>query len=152
MELTYQSPMMPAAYSVISAEEMTYIDGGAFTLPTVADVANFGINVTVNFLNMMGQAAFSTAVAGMVLMHNDGLSLSQSVQYYWDGQTTAGRVATVFVGGLAGIYVYRKTMQIYNTVKSIYTDVKNIYEETKANQAAAQQNSGLTNPIVAAAA
>ena len=30
MELTYQSPMMPAAYAVISADEMTYIDGGPF--------------------------------------------------------------------------------------------------------------------------
>ena len=32
MELTYQSPMMPAAYAVISADEMTYIDGGALQI------------------------------------------------------------------------------------------------------------------------
>ena len=32
LELTYQSPMMPAAYAVISADEMTYIDGGAILI------------------------------------------------------------------------------------------------------------------------
>ena len=32
MELTYQSPLMPASYTAISADEMTYIDGGALQI------------------------------------------------------------------------------------------------------------------------
>ena len=32
MELTYQSPLMPASYTAISADEMTYIDGGAIQI------------------------------------------------------------------------------------------------------------------------
>ena len=32
MELTYQSPLMPASYTALSADEMTYIDGGAIQI------------------------------------------------------------------------------------------------------------------------
>ena len=46
----------------------------------------------------MGKAALGTAVGGLVLMHQDGLTLSQSVSYYWDGQNKAGKAATVAVG------------------------------------------------------
>ena len=152
MELTYQSPMMPAAYSVISAEEMTYIDGGAFTLPTLDDALVFGVSVTFNLVRMIGEIAFSNTIDGLKNMHNDGLSLTQSVKHYWNNQTNYGRVATVVVGTFAGYYVYTKAMQIFNTVKNMYTDFKNAYEVTKAQQAAKQQNEGLTDPIVAAAA
>lgn len=154
MELTYQSPLMPAAYTAISADEMTYIDGGISLHIDPVDVALFGINFTVNFGRMMGSAALSAAIGGLIVMHKDGLSPTQSVSYFWDGQNTRGKVATVVVGGLAGWYAYTKVMQIYNTVKSIYTEFKNAYEMSKAQQAqnAAQQEIGITDPIVAAAA
>ena len=32
MELTYQSPLMPASYTALSADEMAYIDGGAIQI------------------------------------------------------------------------------------------------------------------------
>lgn len=153
MELTYQHPMMPASYSAISCEEMTYIGGGFDVNAALVDAANFGINFFVNFTNMLGRTAFAGAVAGLVVMHNDGMSLSQSISYYWDGQTTAGKVGTVIVGGLAGLYVYQQTMRIYATLKSLYTDLKNAYELSKAQQnASATQEVGLADPIVAAAA
>ena len=86
-------------------------------------------------------------------MHEDGLTLSQSVSYYWDGQNKAGKAATVAVGALAGWYGAMQAIQIYNTVKSIFIELKNAYAQTKANIAASQQqNVGITDPIVAAAA
>ena len=136
MELTYQSPMMPAAYAVISADEMTYIDGGALQIGS--NLLTAAVNFTVNFAQLMGKAALTAAVGGLLLMHEDGLTLSQSVSYYWDGQSKAGKVGTVVVGGLAGWYGVLKGIQIYNTAKSLYIELKNAYEQTKANRAAAQ--------------
>ena len=133
MELTYQSPMMPAAYAVISADEMTYIDGGALQIGSYLiefhpeNLLAAAVNFTVNFAQLMGKAALTAAVGGLLLMHEDGLTLSQS-----------GKVGTVVVGGLAGWYGVLKGIQIYNTAKSLYIELKNAYEQTKANRAAAQ--------------
>ena len=75
------------------------------------------------------------------------------VSYYWDGQNKAGKAATVAVGALAGWYGAMQAIQIYNTVKSIFIELKNAYAQTKANIAASQQqDAGITDPIVAAAA
>ena len=144
MELTYQSPLMPASYTALSADEMTYIDGGAIQIGSYLiefhpeALLQSVVNFTINFAQLMGKAALGTAVGGLVLMHKDGLTLSQSVSYYWDGQSKAGKVGTVVVGGLAGWYGVLKGIQIYNTAKSLYIELKNAYEQTKANRAAAQ--------------
>ena len=46
-----------------------------------------------------------------------------------------------------------QAIQIYNTVQSIFIELKNAYAQTKANIAASQQqDAGITDPIVAAAA
>ena len=146
MELTYQSPLMPASYTALSADEMTYIDGGAI------QIGSYLIEFHPE-AQLMGKAALGTAVGGLILMHKDGLTLSQSVSYYWDGQNKAGKAATVAVGALAGWYGAMQAIQIYNTVKSIFIELKNAYAQTKANIAASQQqDAGITDPIVAAAA
>ena len=155
MELTYQSPLMPASYAAISEDEMTYIDGGAIQIGSYLIefhpeyLAAMAINFTVNFAQLMGKAALTTAIGGLVLMHQDGLTLSQSVSYYWDGQNKAGKAATIVVGGLAGWYGIMKGLQMYNTAKSLYIELKNAYAQTKANREAAQ--AGLADPIAAAA-
>ena len=152
MELTYQSPLMPASYTALSADEMTYIDGGAIQIGSYLiefhpeALLQSVVNFTINFSQLMGKAA-------LILMHKDGLTLSQSVSYYWDGQNKAGKAATVAVGALAGWYGAMQAIQIYNTVKSIFIELKNAYAQTKANIAASQQqDAGITDPIVAAAA
>ena len=122
MELTYQSPLMPASYTALSADEMTYIDGGAIQIGSYLiefhpeALLQSVVNFTINFAQLMGKAALGTAVGGLVLMHQDGLTLSQSVSYYWDGQNKAGKAATVAVGALAGWYGAMQAIQIYNTV------------------------------------
>ena len=153
MELTYQSPLMPASYTALSADEMTYIDGGAIQIGSYLiefhpeALLQSVVNFTVNFGQLMGKAALGTAVGGLILMHKDGLTLSQSVSYYWDGQNKAGKAATVAVGALAGWYGAMQAIQ------SIFIELKNAYAQTKANIAASQQqDAGITDPIVAAAA
>lgn len=138
MELTYQSQMlMPASYTVLSEEEMTYIEGGAITVSdATAAVLNFAINFAVNTIKTLGQGAFNAAWNGMKEMHDDGLSITGSVKHYWGRQTPSGKAGTVVVGSFAAFYVYAQTMQIINTAVAIYQDIKAIYEQTKADKAA----------------
>ena len=110
MELTYQSAMvLPAAYAVLSEDEMTYIEGGVSEMQ--AAVLNFGINLVVNSVRMLGRGALNSAMTGLKEMHDDGMGLTTSVQYFWDGQ---------------------------NTVVSIYKQMKEIYQQSKADKAAEQ--------------
>ena len=76
MEFTYQSTMqLPASYAVLSEDEMVYTVGGAFELNINAqDVLNFTVNVGVNLVRMLGQAAISNTIAGIIDMRNDGLT------------------------------------------------------------------------------
>ena len=68
MELTYQSPLMPASYTALSADEMTYIDGGAIQIGSYLiefhpeALLQSVVNFTVNFAQLMGKAALGTAV------------------------------------------------------------------------------------------
>ena len=76
MEFTYQSTMqLPASYAVLSEDEMVYTVGGAFELNINAqDVLNFTVNVGVNLVRMLGQAAISNTIAGIIDMRNDCLT------------------------------------------------------------------------------
>lgn len=136
MELTYQSAMvMPASYAILTEEEMTYTEGGALTEMQAA-VINFGINVAVNWVKMLGQGALNSATTGLKEMHDDGMGLTTSIQYFWDGQNTRGKVSAVVMGGFAGFYAYVWARQTINTVVSIYQQVKEIYQQSKADKAA----------------
>lgn len=136
MELTYQSAMvMPASYAILTEEEMTYTEGGALTEMQAA-VINFGINVAVNWVKMLGQGALNSATTGLKEMHDDGMGLATSIQYFWDGQNTRGKVSAVVMGGFAGFYAYVWARQTINTVVSIYQQVKEIYQQSKADKAA----------------
>ena len=72
MELTYQSPLMPASYTALSADEMTYIDGGAIQIGSYLiefhpeALLQSVVNFTVNFGQLMGKAALGTAVGGLI--------------------------------------------------------------------------------------
>ena len=83
MDHTYQRPLqLPACCSVLSAEEMTYTEGGALSINiTPEQVMAFGINATVNLLGMMGRYAFQAAVSGMQNALNDGLGVGDEVFY-----------------------------------------------------------------------
>ena len=85
MDHTYQRPLqLPAGYSVLSAEEMTYTEGGALSINiTPEQVMTFGMNVVVNLVGVMGRYAFQSAVSGMQNALNDGLSVGDAVGHYW---------------------------------------------------------------------
>ena len=61
MELTYQSPLMPASYTALSADEMTYIDGGAIQIGSYLiefhpeALLQSVVNFTINFGQLLGK-------------------------------------------------------------------------------------------------
>lgn len=113
----------PAAYAPISEDEMIYIEGGA----DVISPQQFTYNLVTNLIRLMGQAAFTGAVTGLINMRNDGLTVGGSIKHYWNRQTTVGKAATVLFTGFAGYAVYIYAVQLINTALGIYTDVKDNY-------------------------
>ena len=138
MEFTYQSTMqLPASYAVLSEDEMVYTVGGAFEL-------NFTVNVGVNLVRMLGQAAISNTIAGIIDMRNDGLTTMGAIEHYWGRQTPVGKTMTVVVAGFAGVYVYYWARSAIESFLSIYNDMRNIYNESEAkNQAQAAGTAAL---------
>lgn len=148
MEFTDLKPMqLPASYAVLSEDEMVYIEGGAFELNiTKEQVINFSTNVVVNSIRLLGQAAVGAAIAGMISMHNDGLTVEGSLRHYWDGQSNLGKAMTFVAAGFAGVYAYLSVARFFNTVLSIYQDARNSYNETTTNAA----TSAAATPALAA--
>ena len=136
MDHTYQRPLqLPAGYSVLSAEEMTYTEGGAFSINiTPQQVMAFGINVTVNLLGLMGRYAFQGAVSGMQNALNDGLSVGDAIGHYWGKLNTWSKVATIGMAGLGGYYAYCQARSIYLSIKNLVDAFKNTYNEIQAKK------------------
>lgn len=138
MDHTYQRPLqLPAGYAVLSAEEMTYTEGGALSINiTPEQVMAFGINVTVNLLGVMGRYAFQAAVSGMQNALNDGLGVGDAIGHFWGKLNTWSKVATI---GLGGYYAYCQARSIYLTLKGFVTELKDAVDQYKADKQAAQE-------------
>lgn len=141
MDHTYQRPLqLPAGYSVLSAEEMTYTEGGALSINiTPEQVMAFGMNVAVNLLGVMGRYAFQSAVSGVQNALNDGLSLGDAVGHFWGKLNPWSKVATIGMAGLGGYYAYIQARSIYLSVKNLVTALKNSIDEYQANKKAEQE-------------
>ncbi len=136
MDHTYQRPLqLPACCSVLSAEEMTYTEGGALSINiTPEQVMAFGINATVNLLGMMGRYAFQAAVSGMQNALNDGLGVGDAIGHYWGKLNTWSKVATIGMAGLGGYYAYCQARSIYLSIKNLVDAFKNTYNEIQAKK------------------
>ena len=136
-----QRPLqLPACCSVLSAEEMTYTEGGALSINiTPEQVMAFGINATVNLLGMMGRYAFQAAVSGMQNALNDGLGVGDAIGHYWGKLNTWSKVATIGMAGLGGYYAYCQARSIYLSIKNLVDAFKNTYNEIQAKKKAEQE-------------
>ena len=136
-----QRPLqLPACCSVLSAEEMTYTEGGALSINiTPEQVMAFGINATVNLLGMMGRYAFQAAVSGMQNALNDGLGVGDAIGHYWGKLNTWSKVATIGLAGLGGYYAYAQARSIYLSLKGFVTELKDAVDQYKADKQAAQE-------------
>lgn len=147
MEYTSSTSLhFPAAYAPISEDEMIYIEGGA----DVISPQQFTYNLVTNLIRLMGQAAFSGAVTGLINMRNDGLTVGGSIKHYWGRQGTIGKAATVLFTGFAGYAVYVYAVQLFNNALSIYTDVKNNYYNDGSSTTTTDPTAASTAALTAA--
>lgn len=145
MDHTYQhSLQMPASYCVLSQDEMTYTEGGAFGINiTQEQVISFGVNFTVNLLTVMGRYAFQYTVNGIQNGLADGLTVGGVLGHYWGKLNGWSKAATIGLAGLGGYYAYIQAVSLYRSVKNLYIafrdSIAEIREEQQAQQEAAQQ-------------
>ena len=142
MDHTYQRPLqLPAGYSVLSAEEMTYTEGGALSINiTQEQIMTFGMNVAVNLVGVMGRYAFQSAVSGMQNALCDGLTVGDAVGHYWGKLNTWSKVASIGLAGLGCYYGYIQARNIYLSIKNLVVAFKDSIDQYKANKNAEQQN------------
>lgn len=137
MDHPYQTTMqLPAAYAVISEEEMTYLEGGseivlgqAFGRQFVLDTdqfMTFCTNILVNSGYYLMSASYSYVTNLLQSGLNNGLSLAGTVYHTWGKmQTPWSKIAAVGMTGLAGVYAGMQAYSIYRTVKSLYDAIVN---------------------------
>ena len=140
MDHTYQRPLqMPACYNVLSAEEMTYTEGGAFSLNiTQQQVTSFCVNFTVNLMYSIGRYAFQYTVNGIQNGLADGLDLGDIFGHYWGKLNGWSKAATIGLIGVGGYYGYVQAVNIYRSVKTLYNAFKESLDEIRAERE--QQN------------
>lgn len=136
MEYNHQRVLqLPSAYAVLSEEEMTYTDGGAFSFNiTQEQVMAFTINLAVNTLYVLGQGAveyFSNTVQNGL---NDGLSFAGVLSHQWGKMNTWSKVAACGLAALGGYYVYLQVYSIVQSVKELVGAFKESFEMIKADQ------------------
>ena len=142
MDHTYQRPLqLPAGYAVLSAEEMTYTEGGAFSINiTPEQVMVFGMTVTVNFLGMLGRYAVQSAVSGMQNALNDGLGVGDALAHYWGKLNGWSKVASIGLAGLGCYYAYAQARSFYLSIKNLIGTIKGNSDQQAGQEAAEQQN------------
>lgn len=119
MDHTYQSTMrMPSSYAVLTAEEMTYTDGGAVSI-TPQQVAVFSANLFLNVAYLLGSGAVDYAFSTIKTGLQDGLSLAGIGVHFWNRMNTWSKIASVGMGIAGGFYLYSQVVNIAQTVKSL---------------------------------
>ena len=134
MDHPYQSTMqLPAAYAVLSTEEMTYLDGGrTIQLGTVFgydisfntdQFAIFCKSAAINAFVLATSYSFSyiknTTLSGL----NNGLSPAGTFYHTWDKMNGWSRVALFGVGTLACYYAYGQIASYINMAKDFIQQV-----------------------------
>lgn len=137
MDHPYQTTMqLPAAYAVISEEEMTYLEGGAeivlaqafghqLTLDT-QEFASFCASLMVNAVYYAMNASFSYVTGILQSGHRNGLTLGGTVTHAWNKlETPWSKIASIGAVGLAGFYAYAQVRSVVLTLKNLYDAVVN---------------------------
>ena len=134
MDHPYQTTMqLPAAYAVITEEEMTYLEGGseivlgqAFGYQLTLDpqqLATFCASIAVNFGYYMLSTSYNYITGLFQSGAKNGLSLLGTVYHTWGKlQTPWSKVAAL---GMAGTYAAMQAIAIYRNVKSLIDSIVN---------------------------
>ncbi|MCI5573127.1 MAG: hypothetical protein MR373_05550 [Faecalibacterium prausnitzii] len=127
MDHKYQSTMLlPASYAVLSEEEMTYVDGGAFKINiTPQQVGNIALNITVNALMLLGKGVFEQGLNIVQGGLDDGLTLDGIAVHFWNKMNGWSKAATIGLGALGGVYLYGQAVSIVKSLRNLYDSIVN---------------------------
>ena len=127
--------MMPANYSVIAENEMTYVNGGASFIDAIGAV-------TAPIWDLTNVKAFSTNVVTMIGNAFIGDTIHNTLGYVFGGNATKADLGTMF-GKAVGADKFKAGQygdgiaQILGSAAAIYNlgfgTAKNIVNETKFN-------------------
>lgn len=145
MEYNYQHTLqLPSAYAVLSVEEMTYTEGGAFSFNiTQEQVTIFTLNLAVNTLYILGQGAFEYFSNTIQNGYNDGLSLGGTFAHQWGKMNTWSKFAACGLAVLGGYYVYAQVNGIVQSISELVNAFKSSF-----GQAEQQAGSSISQPTL----
>lgn len=134
--MDHQSTMqLPAAYAVLSYDEMTYLDGGtelvlgrAFGYEVTLDTeefATFWMTVAANLFYVAASTSFSYLVGVAESGYKNGLSPAGIFYHNWNKMTNSSKVAAVGMVGLAGFYAYSQAVSIFRSLRNLYDAIVN---------------------------
>lgn len=146
MEYNHQHMLqLPSAYAVLSEEEMTYTEGGAFSFNiTQEQVAAFAVNVAVNTILIVGSVSLEYFSNTIQNGYNDGLSISGIFSHQWNRMNTWSRVAACGLAVVGGYYAYTQVVGVVRNIMSIVEAFKLAYSQSKA-----EQNTDVLQPALA---
>ena len=134
MDHPYQSALqLPAAYAVLSAEEMTYLDGGStiqlgsiFGYELSFNTDKFVIfckSAAINAFVLASSYSFSYIKNTVVGGYNNGLSPAGTFYHTWDKMSGWSKVAAFGVATMAGYYAYGQVVSYINMAKDFIQQV-----------------------------
>lgn len=153
MDHTYQTTLlMPASYAVLSEEEMTYVEGGAFsTNIDMKTVMFYAANFAINSLYVLGRGAFQQTVTMFQNGFADGMSAIGIADHFWNSLNGWSKAATVGLGALGGYYVYTQVVSIVRSIKNLVEALRpNQSTDSSADTAAADPTAQATAALTAA--
>lgn len=129
---------LPAHCALIPQEEMVYLEGGALFNITQEQIIQFGVNVVVNGLNILGGTFFSAGVSMLAyaLIGTTPTSGRKLLNDFFSSLNPSQWVAFGFATALGAAYGVGRAVYYYNTlIDPLVKAVQNAYEQTMASAA-----------------
>lgn len=123
---------LPCAYAVLSEEEMTYIEGGAFSINiTQEQVATFAANLIFNTLYVLGRGTVDYVSTTIQNGRANGLSYVGIIDHQLNKMSPWSKVAATGLLCLGGYYVYTQVVGIVRNVAEIVKAIQNAYNQSQ---------------------
>lgn len=123
---------LPCAYAVLSVEEMTYIEGGAFSINiTQEQVATLAVNLVVNTVLVLGQGALNYVSTTFQNGSTNGLSFFGTIDHQLNKMNTWSRIAAAGMLAVGGYYAYTQVVGMVSNVVEIVKALQSAYNQSK---------------------
>lgn len=149
MEHTYQSPMMlPAAYAVLSEDEMIYIEGGEFSFAVgdhtvtvrpeilAQQVAYYTTNIIINGMYLLGQGYVQQVTRTLITGLSDGLTLGGTIAHSWNKLNGWSKAGSIGLSALGGLYIYVQIATLAQGIQDLLGAISGSSSNTTDTQSA----------------